>query len=209
MIKQRGLTLIEVMVALAIFAIISSACVLILRLTIDSHRQLQSSSTRMGEIMIMRSMLKSDLLQIADRVGRDENGMRMPGPVAGGNYLALGGPRQDENGRLLLAFIHYGNINPADMLNRSELEYVEYLVKDEQLIRRSWAWPDRQENTPITTRILMQQVSEIEIEFFNGIEWHDRWLSSTTALAPNAVRLTFTSPKFGRIPHLFYTGVPQ
>lgn len=204
MTRQRGLTLVEVMIALAIFALISAAAMGIFRIAISAHDSLEAASTRSGEMMRLQTMLQNDLAQMVARQGRDEDGNRLPGPLAGGNFLASGSAREEEGAQLLFALTRTGN-GLAGSVQRSDLQYVEYLFAEGKLVRRSWDWPDRQPETPMLEQVLAKNLTGADIRFFNGLEWRDRWLSGDGAGSPRAIALDIGHEKWGQMPLIFYT----
>lgn len=204
---QAGMTLVEIMVALVIFGLVSTACVGIMRLTVQSNEALGDASDRLRDLTITRSLVTADLVQMVNRVPREADGTPAPAAFVGGAYLPRGVPRREEGAELLLALVRNGQPNPDAAWPRSSLQYVEYWLADDRLIRRSWAWPDRQEATPMVERVLLRDLSGAAVRFFDGIVWQDRWVSSDGLFAPRAVALDIGHPTYGQMEHLFFTGL--
>ncbi|MEE4208522.1 MAG: prepilin-type N-terminal cleavage/methylation domain-containing protein, partial [Parvularcula sp.] len=59
--QQRGLTLVEVLVALAIFAAVSAIGVAAIGLAANGGAQLGEASERIGEVERLRILMRSDL----------------------------------------------------------------------------------------------------------------------------------------------------
>ncbi|NHK29077.1 type II secretion system minor pseudopilin GspJ [Parvularcula flava] len=204
--NQKGFTLVEMVIAMMIFSVIAVSGIVIMRLSINSNEQLQRSTDMAGDFQIARSLIKSDLAQIARRKVRDEFGYILPGPMYGGELTAFGNAVERDGERLLFGIVSSGNINPGNRYPRSRLQYIEYLVIDDALIRRTWNYPDRQRGTPGTDRVLFAGLEDIEIRFLVGPLWEDYFVSRGTVPLPGAVELSFIHPVFGEMRQLFYAG---
>jgi len=203
---QQGFTLVEMVIAMMIFSIIAVSGIVIMRLSINSNEQLQRSTQTAADFQIARSLIKADLAQIARRRVRDEFGNTLPGPMYGGELTALGNAIERDGERLLFATVSNANLNPGSRYPRSRLAYVEYLVIEDRLVRRSWAYPDRQRGTPATERVLFTGLEDIEIRFLSGPLWDDQFVSSGAVPLPAAMEISFVHPVFGPVRQLFHGG---
>ena len=68
--RQRGFTLLEVMVSLAIFGLIAAAGVAVMAYAADSQQALRERMARLGEFQRARALLRTDLSQAATRLAR-------------------------------------------------------------------------------------------------------------------------------------------
>ena len=203
---QLGLTLVEMLIALTIFGVLAVSCMVIQRLSINSDEQLKRSSGLAGSFHIARTMMKDDLAQIVERQTREEFGRTRPGPVVGGSYNRGSFEVNDAGETLLLSLVRNGRQNPGAALPRSTLQYVEYRLRDRQLVRRTWPYTDILEETPPLTRVLYDDLENVEIRFLDGPRWVDQWQSRGGLVAPSAVELSFEHPVFGPVTQLFYVG---
>ena len=203
---QQGFTLVEMVVAMMIFSIIAVTGIVIMRLSINSNEQLERSSRMAADFQIARSLIKADLAQTARRRVRDDFGNTLPGPVYGGELTTLGDAIERDGERLLFAIVSNASLNPGNRYPRSRLSYVEYLVIEDALVRRSWAYPDRQRDTPATDRVLFSGVENIDIRFLSGPLWNDQFVSAGAVPLPEAMEISFTHPVFGEMRQLFYGG---
>ncbi len=204
---QRGLTLPELLIALLIFAMISGASVYALRLTVEGREQLEAADKDIRDMQIARLILKQDLAQLAPRIVRDEFGYPYPAAFLGGEGLSFRKPAEGE--RLLMAFVRRGWTNPDDKAPRSTLQAVEYLAVDDKLVRRVRPYLDDARGQPRSDRILMAGVTGVRIGFFvdevNGrLNWADLWPAPGRGEAPDAVRLTMTTKRFGELEQIFW-----
>lgn len=207
--SQRGVTLPELLIAMLVFALISSVGVYLLRLTIDGRAQLTEADDSLREWHLARIIIKQDLAQLVDRTVRDEFGTAQSGPFVGGFGFSGRTPVTDETP--LAAFVRGGRDNENFQAPRSTLQYVEYILVGTDLVRRTRPYLDDARNQPRLDRVLFREITETEIEFLRGettrgLEWDTNWPSPGGTAKPQAVRLRFTSPRFGRIEQLFWIG---
>ncbi|MEM8936322.1 MAG: type II secretion system minor pseudopilin GspJ [Pseudomonadota bacterium] len=207
---QKGLTLMELLVALLIFAFISSAGVYTMRLALDGREQLDAADERLRQWAIARLIIRQDLAQVAPRPVRDEFGDQQVGPMVSGSRMLSRAPVIGEEP--LVGFVRRGWRNPENNLPRSTLQYVEYVARDGALIRRTRPYLDDAQNQPEMERVLIDGVRSIEFDFLmrettRGLEWADFWPSpDSTAFAPRAVRITLEADRYGAVEQLFWIG---
>lgn len=207
---QRGLTLVELLVAIFIFGLIASAAVFALRLAVDARDGIRDSSARIGEIETARMLMKEDLALVVNRPVRDAFGAPA-GPAFLGGMETLRRPSVVGE-RLLLAFVRSGWTNPEDQAPRSTLQYVEYVVRDGALVRRTRAYLDDARGQPVVDRVLIADAADISVSFLAGQgysspQWTDGWPApGGTGVAPMAVSLTVTTPRFGALRQYFWIG---
>ena len=206
--QQRGVTLPELLVALFVFALISSVGVYALRLTVDGREQLTSVDQNLREWQLARIIIRQDLMQAVDRTVRDEFGEYQPGPMIGG--LGFSGRTPEAGETPLVAFVRGGWANYDAETPRSSLQYVEYVLKDDDIVRRSRAYLDDARDLPERDRALFQGVENVVFEFLlgettRGLEWSENWPAGASAM-PQAVRLQFDTEKYGEMEQLFWIG---
>ena len=72
--SARGFTLVEVLVALVVFSIMSAASVYTLRLSVEARDQVSAAQEKTRSIDLMRTVMKQDIFQMIARPVRDEFG---------------------------------------------------------------------------------------------------------------------------------------
>jgi len=192
-----GFTLVEMLVALFIFAIISAAGVGIVTYGIDAKAATAQATDRLRDVQIARAMLKADLAQPVMRQVRDAYGdNRLP--------VFSGGITRQGDGTLM-SFVRGGWANPGLAEDRSDLQFVQYAVKDDRLIRRSRSRLDATVNTPDEERVLLSGVSNVEIRFYKAGQWADRFGTGLKGQMdlPDAVALDMDVQGIGHLTQLF------
>jgi len=193
-IRNRGMTLIELLVAVFAFAVMSTLAYSALGQMLSNSDLLNSRMQRVQEVQLAMRYLESDLLQTAPRPIRDE---------LGENYrLAL---LSDLSSQFALELTRGGWSNPAG-LPRSTEQRVAYQLVDGELVRYHWYVLDRTfSNEPVET-VLIDDVDSLLFRFLNaGGEWTEQWPpQSTTDIVsrtnrPRAVEVRLTLADEGEI----------
>ena len=198
--NAQGFTLVEVMVATFIMGVLSIMGLVMLDDTLATKDLLENVLSEVEQVEQARAIIKSDLAQISNRTTKDEFGFAAEGVFVGGSDL-------DEV--QLMQFVRNGNEMPGMVMVSSLLQHVEYRFEQGNLVRRARARVDAIPDTPLTDRILLKDLNAIEIEFFDGQIWSDKWNGSLSAgdeiPAPLAVSLTLHTDRYGPMRLLFST----
>lgn len=191
---MKGFTLIEMLVALLIFALITAAGVAVMSTTLSNQGAVRTKVERYAELQRTRAILKADLSQAASRRTRGEDGMPALTAFAGGSPWGVGGP--------LLAFTRRGYENP-DGAPRASMQYIEYALVEGRLERRARPALDGARLGP--AQVLMTGVDSAQMGFlFNGA-WVPTWKGNPQTDIPTAVRVNLRLNDMGVIDQLFLT----
>ncbi|WP_294174035.1 type II secretion system minor pseudopilin GspJ [uncultured Sphingomonas sp.] len=87
--REAGFTLVEMLVALLIFALLAAAGVGLLRASVDTQGAVERRLGDLAAAARLRTLLSSDLAQAVDRPGRDAGGGTRPGFVGVAEELRL------------------------------------------------------------------------------------------------------------------------
>jgi general secretion pathway protein J len=191
--NRNGFTLVEMMVALFIFAMLSVAGVIMLRSAVDSDEITAENLGKMAEMQRFVSLMEADLSQALPRTFRDDGGDRMPAFAS-----EAGGPEA-----AFLKFTRGGqsNVNGAA---RSNLERVEYRLTDGNLER--WRYRMTDGGSIDQPAILISNVDSLALRFRDkrGL-WSNGWETERLADLPRAIEIQFDQ-QGRRYRHLFLVG---
>lgn len=203
--NERGVTLVEILVALAVFAAVSTIGVAAMSLAANGSRQLEEVSDRIASMERFRSVLRADLHQLVERPVWEAETTRARPSLMGGPVLeeVIG----DDGFEPLLALVRSGWSNPGATEPRAEVQAVTYIWANSQIIRRTRPFLDADVRTPVQDDILVDGARDVEIAFRIGERWEeDAGRSENAGDAPLAVRLTFTHDAYGEMEHVFLLG---
>lgn len=196
-----GFTLVEVMVALGVFAFVAALALGALQAGLTARDQLGERAGLLADLQRLRAVLRADLAQPAMRPVRDEFGGTSPVSFAGGAGLS---------GEPILAFVRHGWANPGGLQARASLQHVSWLIEEDRLIRRTRPLLDPVPDTPVIDQVMIEGVRLRALAFYGGGRWQPRWLAGQPpdARLPQAVALTLEIAGIGDIRSLFLAAVP-
>ena len=179
--KQRGFTLLEVMVALGILAFVIIATHQILETTTRAKDASDEKITELNGLQTTFRLMDQDFSQMTKRAVRNESGDVQEQYLLAGRYVL----ESQYDG---IAFVRDGWINPINLLPRSELQAVGYRVIDDNLERVYRVYVDQLDNMEPRVQRVLENVEELKFEFLDDKkEWQEQW--EIKAL-PKAVAVT-------------------
>ena len=192
--RHSAFTLIEVLVALAVFGVMTIVAYMVLGQTLANADMLTERMDRLKAIQQTIRLLDSDLMQSAPRPVRD---------ILGDGYQPA--IRTSLASEYALEVTHGGWTNPAGM-PRGTLQRSAYRIEDNELVRYHWRVLDRTiNNEPIAT-VLLEDVEGIEFRYVtSNDEVSDQWPPINVPgpagfrLRPRAVEIILTLPDEGEI----------
>jgi len=193
----RGFTLIEVLVAMAVFALVALMTAGLASSALSARSELDVADERLRKLQTARALMKADIGQIVWRPARDAFG-------GSGRSGFIGGATGDTEP--LLAFVRGGWTNTGGEA-RPSLQYVEYAVVGEALVRRTRAALDPTPNTPTEELTLLAPVIDAGVSFLTGETWQPLWRAgqASNAVLPDAVALELTLEGLGEVRQVFAT----
>jgi general secretion pathway protein J len=177
--RHRGFTLLEILVAMAIFSIVAYMSYSGLDAVIRQHAVAEESAARLRDLQYTMRRLVQDFSQVQPRGIREETG-------EGQRYALLADTRTLEPMELTRA----GWFNPLGH-PRSSLQRVAYWLEEDILIRAQWPVLDRMLGEEPSEIELLDRVEEFQLFFMDGNgEWVDQWPPPESQLSgPDSERL--------------------
>ena len=191
--EQQGFTLLEVLIAIAIFSVVSLASFTIFDTVLRGDENSKIRSDRQNELQRAFLLMDRDFTQIAKR------SMRVNGEAPSNSFLQTSDDSflADEQA---IAFVRNGWTNPGLLLPRSDMQRVAYRVVDETLQRLHYNFVDAVVGQEPKIRPLISQVTNLTFEFYDGSKWQDKWSGSTL---PQAIAIEIETEVYGLIRRQF------
>ena len=191
--RRAGFTLVEVLVALAIFALIGGAGALVLSQAIDNRFAIKAATDRIADLQRARALMRSDIGQAVGRRTRTPTGRPIPQPMVTGAGTS----------EPLLVLTRAGWSNPGDDA-RPSLQRVEYRVVEDRLERRTSRFLDG--SRPGPPQVLYRGVRAARVAFIRDGAEAPAYLASPDRPLPDAVRLMLDLDGYGAVDQLFLVG---
>jgi len=170
--SEQGFTLAETLVALFILAIVSSAGAALLISATSASQQVREREAEARTIDIAQALIRQDIAAMSSRAIQPADGFSPPVNLYGE------APRGDDP---FLTFVRSGWLNPGSVEARGTLQSVAYSLRGGALIREANLRPDATRGTPISSRVLLEGISRIELGFVRGDQRSDFWFGETLA----------------------------
>ncbi len=192
-IPQRGFTLIEMMIAIAIFALLSLGAYQVLQGVLRSDEVSRDRGDALKQLQRAMVIVERDFQQMNARNNRSDDELTAM-PLQAGKFMF----DSDDDG---IAFTRSGWRNPLSQLPRSSLQRVIYRVKDAHLERLSYVYLDPATGEEPKTKLILENVESMTFEFYHEKKWAETWTNKTAL--PDGVKVTLTLKRFGEIQRLF------
>jgi general secretion pathway protein J len=191
--SPSGFTLVEMLVALAIFSLISVAGVALLQSASNTQLAVKDRLGDLGASARAVAVMESDLAQAVARPVRTASAT---------SAVAFASSGSETPGQLF-AFTRMGWAN-LDDAPRSELQRVAYALEGSALKRVGWTMPDGGTAQPAT---LLSNVASATARFRDADgNWRTDWDASDPLAVPRAIELTVTQQNAAPVTLLFLVG---
>lgn len=193
--NSSGFTLLEVLIAIAIFSVISLSSFTIFNTVLSSSEKSKVRNERINELQRAFLIIERDFTQIARRK------VRMNGEGSTEGYIHT----QDSSfssSTQALGFVRHGWSNPGLAIPRSDLQTVGYQLEEGILQRIHFTFVDPILGEEPKVRPLITGVEELKFEFHDGKEWRED-IDDTDF--PVAIAIEITTEDFGEIRRQYLT----
>jgi general secretion pathway protein J len=192
---NAGFTLIEILVAMAIFTIIGLASTGVLNSVINSDQLSSERFEKLEELQRAMLTIERDILQMVPRKVRI-NSVPVSAVISGGEDVF----DSDADG---LGFVRAGWHNPQMLLPRSTLQAVGYRIQEQQLQRLYGNYVDNVIGYEPKVKILLSDIEDFRVSFltkYEQLEEPGEWQETYSSDAlPIAISITIVSKTFGEI----------
>jgi general secretion pathway protein J len=190
---QYGFTLLEVLIAVAIFSVVSLASFTIFDTVLRGDENSKIRSDRQNELQRAFLLIERDFTQIAKR------NMRVNGEAPSDSFLQTADDSflADEQA---IAFVRNGWTNPGLLLPRSDMQSVAYRLEEDTLQRLHYNFVDAVVGQAPKIRPLVSQVTSLAFEFYDGKKWQKKWSGSAL---PQAIAIEIETLDYGLIRRQF------
>jgi general secretion pathway protein J len=197
--RNAGFTLLELLVSLAIFALLATMAYSALNTVLNARKEVEQRAARLTELQTAFMVMERDIEEAVARPVRDDLGDEQAALKGGGV------------GTGVLTLTRTGWRNPLG-LARSDLQRVDYVFNKQQLLRESWATLDRGPGNEPYAEVLIDGVSAVDVRFMGqDRQWVGYWppdsagnaQSPDAVLMPRAIEISVDVNGWGRIARLF------
>ena len=196
---QAGFTLLELMVAMSIFAVMSLMIFGGLKEVLDVRSATDLHTKRLTELQIAFMHIGRDMRQFNNRGIRDQ---------FGSNLESLKG---NEIGQYKIELTRDGYSNYAKV-NRSSLQRVAYGIDDNKLYRYHWLVLDRAADSEPVKMLLLDNIEGFKLRYLDtgastttGIsrDWVTYWPPISGTVIPDVIEVTLELDDWGRFTRVF------
>ncbi|MGF1686959.1 type II secretion system minor pseudopilin GspJ [Photobacterium japonica] len=189
-----GFTLLEVLVAIAVFSMLSLSAYQVMNGVQRSNAQSIEHNERLKEIQRAMVMMDNDFRQIVARKTRNLGETASDKLLQSSEYLL------DSSSDGIL-FTRLGWQNPQHMFPRGEVLKVGYRVVDDTLERVWFRYPDTVVGSEALVRPILTGVEKLAFRFYSDKKWADKW--DKAAALPQGVIVQLTLEDYGEIERVY------
>ncbi|MGP3035470.1 type II secretion system minor pseudopilin GspJ [Serratia ureilytica] len=187
---QRGFTLVEMLLAIALFAMLSLTALTVFRGVLKNDEITQRKSTQLTQLQRALAIVERDLTQAQARAPTGDK--RWPAAPEFAVLQTAG----EEGGDFQLLLIRNGWPNPQARLPRATQERVAYRYWQGRLERLSY--PNLSSpQAAARSVLLLSEVTRFQLRFYRQGEWLTAWRAG--GLLPQAVEIAIDTPALGEV----------
>lgn len=189
--KRRGFTLIEIIIALFIFAIIALIISYGLHTVFKAKQRVSFHQERLAKLQMALLLFEHDVTQLTDLTDLSN--------ASGNNLTTTYGNNTHFN------FITTDFANPLGLEYRSNLMHVEYQLQNGKLIRTIYTSIYADKHPDATSRALLNHVKSLRFRYLSKQGFENQWPPPDQSILtpPRAVEITLSISGWGNISQLY------
>lgn len=198
--RQTGLTLIELMVAVAIFSLLAALSYGGLVNVLDARRIVDVESQQLASLQRAFLHIGRDFEQAAPRTIRDAYGDQQP---------ALHNKADSYDGVKTVIELSIAGRRTLPGETRGSLQRITYVIRDGDLLRLSWPVLDRAQDTTAHESTLLEGVEVMTLRYLSEQgAWTDEWQTGLaneagSPLLPRAIEITMELEHWGNLRRIY------
>jgi general secretion pathway protein J len=192
----KGFTLIEVMVAIAVFATLSFSAYQVVNQVQRSNELSLEKSERIKQLQRSLVFLDNDFRQIVARPFRT-NGEKVSDKLLSADEYLLDSESQG------ILFVRLGWKNPQQAFPRGEITKVGYRLVENTIERLWWRYPDTPVGQKPVVTPLIDGIEALKFEFYDGKKWVKIW--DVKNQLPKATKVIITFKDYGDVERIYLT----
>ena len=207
--REAGFTLVEMMAAILVFALISAISVGMLTTAQRSKETSEAVMSDLAAVQRIHALLSEDIGQMVMRPVRNADGLTdlrvFALDVRGADPL---NPAREDEPREILVLTRTGWANPGGVQPRSGLQRVAWIYDGERLWREASLYPDQAQGSAPVRQMIAEGVADLQIEalmtgvWTGVVELRPSQNGVLVDQAPRAVRLSYTQALLGELEHI-------
>jgi general secretion pathway protein J len=159
--ELAGFTLIEILIALAIFAILATITTSAMYYALHTRVRVTEKANRLSALQLAISLVRRDTEQVVQRDVRGNEMELFPAFIGESKYLEL---------------TRGGNPNPNSQEKRSTLMRIAYLCRANQLLRRTWDSLDTIDRNHFQDKVLLDNLLNCQFTYLNqNLQTFEEW----------------------------------
>lgn len=193
--KQNGFTLIEILIALAVFAILATITSSTLYYAFTTRTRITAQADQLNNLQLALTLFERDITQTVQREVRGNNMHIFPVFVGEKFYLE---------------FTRGGVINPNTNEKKSNLQRIAFLCKNKQLIKRKWYSLDTMDRTKFSDQVLLSHLNNCQFAYLNhSLQLLSEWRANAKTQdqkeepLPKAIQFNLSLQNWGKASFLY------
>ncbi len=192
---NKGFTLIEILIALTVFAILATITSSSLYYAFTTRTRVNAQAERLNALQLAVSIIQQDISQTVERAIRGNEMHLFPVFVGQPQYLEL---------------TRDGNVNPQSLEKRSSLKRIALVCIDGSLLHRTWPSLDPANRKTYEDKVLLENVTNCHFNYLNQSlqllpEWREQAVTQNQGKEPlpKAIQINITLQEWGEMNLLF------